>query len=194
MKRGVFMKKINVQDQSLFMDFYEKIFHQIPVEFYDEKSIYYNKMQDSLIRELYLILFYKQFKQGLTDDTKEKIYYVTFSIKDLVMLLRVSKSKIENTILRLEILNLLQIKSKYKDNYEVYLFRPEPTPKSMIEYYEREIDEIKSKIQGCLRFLENSTNVEDKIRVKNDYTDLSVQLNEIYEHYIKELKGETKEP
>ena len=38
----------------------EGFFKNFPIEFYSDKSKYYSPMNDSLIREMYIILLYKQ--------------------------------------------------------------------------------------------------------------------------------------
>ena len=170
----------------------ESFFRNFPLEFYSERSKYYSLMNDSLIREAYIILLYKQHKliDKLRCDEQGNIL-ILFSIKELSEILRIGVSKAKNIIKRLELMGLLVIKNDNKGIYTAYLLKPEPTPKDMKEYYEKEIDELKKAINRCSEIL-NTNDGEKKTEARNNYFDLIGQLNDMYAKYVEELKKQTE--
>ena len=167
----------------------EGFFKNFPIEFYSDKSKYYSPMNDSLIREMYIILFYKQHRLMDKFPRDEQGYItIVFSANELSKLLRIGVSKAKNTIQRLEIMGLIKIKNENKGMYQVYLLKPEPIPKDMKEYYEKEIDEIKNAINRCGEILNTSDDDAKKSDARHNYFDLIGQLNDVYAKYIEELK------
>ena len=71
------------------------------------------------------------------------------------------------------------------------MLKPEPTPKDMKEYYEKEIDELKKAINRCSEIL-NTNDGKKKTEARNNYFDLIGQLNDMYAKYVEELKKQTE--
>lgn len=173
--------KVNKMDKDFFNKF--------PKEFYDEKSEYYITMNDSLIREFYIILMYKQYKLGdKLPKSPDGENIIPFSIGEITKLLRIGTTKAKNTLMRLELLNLIKIIEKDKDNYQVALIKPNPAPKDLKEYYEKEIADTKKYIKMCSERMNRSDDVKKKNEARIDCMELSIQLNDLYDRYIKELK------
>ena len=97
-------------------------------------------------------------------------------------------TKAKNTLMRLELLNLIKIIEKDKDNYQVALIKPNPAPKDLKEYYEKEIADTKKYIKMCSERMNRSDDVKKKNEARIDCMELSIQLNDLYDRYIKELK------